>query len=252
MSQNVYHLIPDSDQDFINDNPGHTVRKGALRRSDIETFGQTDGKLLVAPMNAIGRGFNILNADGKAAFGAVYFLTRPYPHPHDTQAIAQELNRHALDWADNPDFIAWKEDGIQQRAEAVRRRAAQYWRLAEHRSYYNTLRNDEELYAFPRRDLAATTAGLIIQAVGRLLRGGVPFHAYFVDAAWAPNYAREKTAETPRTSLLAAIIDLLCDYVDEDPVCDALYRPLADAIASIEKFQWTLDPRDEKPHETPK
>jgi hypothetical protein len=203
-------------------------------------------------MNAIGRGFNILNADGKAAFGAVYFLTRPYPHPHDTQAIAQELNRHALDWADNPDFIAWKEDGIQQRAEAVRRRAAQYWRLAEHRSYYNTLRNDEELYAFPRRDLAATTAGLIIQAVGRLLRGGVPFHAYFVDAAWAPNYAREKTAETPRTSLLAAIIDLLCDYVDEDPVCDALYRPLADAIASIEKFQWTLDPRDEKPHETPK
>ncbi len=44
-------------------------------------------------MNAIGRGFNILNANGKVAFGAVYFLTRPYPYPHDTQAIAQEMNR---------------------------------------------------------------------------------------------------------------------------------------------------------------
>lgn len=113
----------------------------------------------------------------------------------------------------------------------MRRRAAQYWRSAEQRSYYNTLRNDKELYAFPRRDLAATTAGLIIQAVGRLLRGGVPFHAYFIDAAWAPNYAKDKTAETPRTSLLAAIIDLLEDYVHDDPVGNALYEPLADAIA---------------------
>jgi hypothetical protein len=185
--------------------------------------------------------FSILNTNGKAAFGAVYFLTRPYPHPHHTQAIAQELNRRALDWADNPDFIAWKEDGIQQRAEAVRRCAAKYWRLAEHRSYYNTLRDDKELYAFPRHDLAATTAGLIIQAVGRLLRGGVPFHAHFVDAAWAPNYAREKTAETPRTSLLAAIIDLLEDYVHDDRIGNALYKPLADAIAAIENFERKLD-----------
>jgi len=195
-------------------------------------------------MNAIGRGFNILNANGKAAFGAVYFLTRPYPHPHDTQAIAQELSRRALDWADNPDFIAWKEDGIQQRAEAVRRRAAQYWCSAEQRSYYNTLRNDKELYAFPRRDLAATTAGLIIQAVGRLLRGGVPFHAYFVDAAWAPNYAKERTAETPRTSLLAAIIDLLEDYVHDDRIGNALYEPLVDAIAAIENFERKPDNGD--------
>lgn len=195
-------------------------------------------------MNAIGRGFNILNANGKAAFGTGYFLTCPYPHPHDTQAIAQELNRRALDWADNPDFIAWKEDGIQQRAEAVRRRAAQCWRSAEYRSYYSTLRNDKELYAFPRRDLAATTAGLIIQAVGRLLRGGVPFYAYFVDAAWAPNYAKDKTAETPRTSLLAAIIDLLEDYVHDDPIGNALYEPLADAIAAIENFERKPDKRD--------
>ncbi len=57
-------------------------------------------------MNAIGRGFNILNANGKAAFGAIYFLTRPYPHPHDTQAIAQEMNRRALDWADKADFLS--------------------------------------------------------------------------------------------------------------------------------------------------
>lgn len=244
MSQAIRYLIPDRAED--NQDEAFELTSGALRRTDIETFGQTDGKILVAPMNAIERGFNILNVNGKAAFGGVYFLTRPYPHPHDTQAIAQELNRRALDWVNNSGFTAWKEDGIQGRAEAVRQRASKYWRLAEYRSYYSTLGDDPELGAFPRRDLASTTAGIILQAVGRLLRGGVPFQAFFVDAAWSPNYAREKVTETPRTSLLAAIIDVLEDYADQDQIGNALYKPLTDAIASIqdEKFQWTIDPRD--------
>lgn len=245
MRQSVHHLISDK-QHEASENDQSEQEAGALRRSDIETFGQTDGKILVAPMSAIGRGFNILNANNKAAFGAVYFLARPYPHPHDTQAIAQEMNRRVLDWEANPDFMAWQEDGIQQRANALRKCAARYWRIAENRSYYRTLSDREDLSASPRKDLAAKTAGLIIQAVGRLLRGGVPFHAFFVDAAWAPKYAGSQTVETPETSLLAAIIDLLTNYVGEDQVCQALYEPLADAISSIEEFEWTTEPRDKQ------
>lgn len=219
------------------------VADAGLHRTDIEAFVSTGSKILVAPMNAIGRGHNILNENGKAAFGAVYFLTRPYPHPHDTQAIAQEINRRTLDWAEDPDFIAWKEgDGVLGRAESVRRLATRYWRSAEQRTYYKTLRDDEELREYPREDLAATTAGLIIQAVGRLVRGGVPFHAAFVDAAWGPNNAEGKPEEeTPKSSLLAALIQLLCeDYVDKerDPIGHALYGPLADALAGIENFVW--------------
>ncbi|MEL6903180.1 MAG: hypothetical protein AAFP07_19765, partial [Cyanobacteria bacterium J06606_4] len=186
LKEKIYHLVSSKHQGFAESKPG------ILLRNDIESFGQTNGKILIAPTSAIGRGFNILNSSGKAAFGAVYCLTRPYPHPHDTQRIAQELNRRSLDWQADPDFIAWEEDGIQRRAEAVRQCATRYWRLAEYRSYYSTLRSDLELRANPRRDLAATTAGVLIQAVGRLIRGGVPFRAYFVDSAWAPNYARVK------------------------------------------------------------
>lgn len=234
----IYHLVSSNGREDPYQNQAFAdTQSGALSRNDIESFGQTNGKILIAPISAIGRGFNILNDSGKAAFGTVYFLTRPYPHPHDTQRIAQELNRRALDWQADPDFVAWEEDGIQKRAEAVRQCATRYWRLAEYRSYYSTLRSDEELRANPRRDLAATTAGVLIQAVGRLIRGGVPFHAYFVDAAWAANFARDQTPETPETSLLAAIIDLLEDYVNEDPICQALYGPLADAIAAIENFE---------------
>ena len=90
-----------------------------------------------------------------------------------------------------------------------------------------------------------------MQAAGRLLRGGVPFRAWFVDAAWAPKNAGQppllKTAEreeekqndsendTPATSLLAAVIDLLGEYAAETgTVGHALYRPLADALTCME------------------
>ncbi|MEH1971157.1 hypothetical protein [Nostoc sp.] len=76
------------------------------------------------------------------------------------------------------------------------------------------------------------------------MRGGVPFHAYFVDAAWAPNYAKEQQPDTPRTSLLAAIIDLLCDYVNEDVISQALYQSIADALVNIDGFNWEIDGRD--------
>ncbi|MEH1931659.1 hypothetical protein [Nostoc sp.] len=246
----VYHLVPDNIDAYTQDDfDEHFVKppdKGALNRADIETFGQTKGEILVAPMNAIGRGFNILNANGKAAFGAVYFLTRPYPHPHDTQAIAQEMNRRALDWADKADFLAWQQgDGIVQRAEKVRQLAARYWRSVEQRSYYKTLRDNQELLAFPRFDLAATTAGLVIQAVGRLLRGGVPFRGYFVDAAWAPKSAARKAdpelseLDTEETSLLVAMLLRICDYAsEENTVGNALYKPLADALEGIEDLHW--------------
>ena len=250
LSGQIYHLER-TEQDGKRDEAlvNSESSKMGLRRSDIEAFAQTGGKILIAPMNAIGRGHNILNGNRKAAFGAAYFLTRPYPHPHDTQAIAQEVNRRALDWVEDANFLAWQEgDGILGRAEAVRRLAASYWRSAEQRTYYKTLRPEKELGADPRKDLAATTAGLIVQAVGRLVRGGVPFHAVFVDSAWGPNNAKQpreeeglETPDTPETSLLAAIIELLCeDYADKekDPIGYALYAPLADALAAIENFFW--------------
>lgn len=241
--EQVYHLQPNitdnsSDKDLSN---YLETEFGGIFRADIETFASTNGQILVAPMSAIGRGFNILNQNGKAAFGAVYFLTRPYPHPHDTQAIAQEMNRRSLDWLDDADFIAWEEDGVLQRAETVRKLAASYWRSVEHRSYYKTLRKNEELRAFPRKDLAATTAGLIIQAVGRLLRGGVPFNAYFVDAAWAPNNAFKNEPDTPSSSLLAAIIELISEYVENDSISQALYESIAEALVDIENFEWNPD-----------
>ncbi|HAX76899.1 MAG TPA: hypothetical protein DCY88_13920 [Cyanobacteria bacterium UBA11372] len=242
--QQIYHLVNDE----LEPTQDGKSQPGELKRADIEIFGHQQGKILVAPTSSIGRGFNILNGNGKAAFGAVYFLTRPYPHPNDTQAIAREMNRRAYQWLEKEDFIAWQQgDGIAHRAELLRKTANTYWRSIEQRSYYKTLRDNEDLCSFPRYDLAATTLGRIIQAVGRLIRGGVPFHAYFVDSAWADNSAKKLAAiqvgedagaidsDSEENSLLVATILRVCDYAAEDEsVGNALYKPLADALENIE------------------
>ena len=247
------HYLERSTTDGEKETEDSTQFNTSLGRVDIELFAQRDGKILIAPLQAISRGFNILNKERKAAFGAVYFLTRPMPHPHDIPAIAQEINRRTQDWFEDEDFIVWREgDSIYDRGLELRRRAEDYWRRVELRTFYRQLHDEKDdpgsnegsikLHANPRRDLAATTAGKIIQAVGRLLRGNVPFHAYFIDAAWAPQQARRLKGEdipldTPKTSLLAALIAVMADYVS-DPIGKELYEPLLEKLNLTENFDW--------------
>ena len=104
--------------------------------------------------------------------------------------------------------------------------------------------SDVRFGANPRRDLAATTAGKIVQAIGRLVRGDVPFHAYFVDAAWAPQQAKrlagndDEPLDTPRTSLLCAMIDVLGDYIVDDLICRELYGLIHHQLERTKHFDW--------------
>ncbi len=222
------------------------VMTDIVYRSDIEDFARSDGKstgkILIAPMQAIGRGYNILNRYNKAAFGAIYFLTRPMPYPADTQALARELNRRTLDWCQREKLPIWQEQLIYNQALTLREKAAAYWRKAELRTYYTLLGHtdtygDQQYSESERFDLAATTIGHIIQACGRLLRGGVPFHAFFIDAAWAPEIARKNTiAESSRTSLLTAMFEVLQLYV-QDQIGTSLYAPIVEAMKGIDGFE---------------
>jgi hypothetical protein len=203
-----------------------------LQRGDVEQFAWTSGKILVAPLGAIGRAYNILNPGGEAhaahaAFGAIYFLVRPMPHPYDVQALAGELNAYALAACADPDFPAWAYARLEDQRKAFRNLAREYWQRAEMRHGYGSLNARE------RRDLAATTFGRIVQAMGRLVRGGVPFHAYFVDASWAPKSAdaapgtpHDAALDSGTDSLLTEIVQLFVDY-DESPIGTSLYEPFS-------------------------
>jgi len=190
-------------------------------------------------MQSIGRGFNILNnlPEPTAAFGAVFFLTRPMNRPNDMEATAQELNRFALEWAADPNFSAWAGDTLYRRALLARDSAMELRRLIEQRKGYSRLLDNADLRLYPRRDLAASTAGYIVQAVGRLLRGGVPFRAYFVDAAWSPDLAKtgdNNRVEDEKTSLLTAVINVLMEYAGMDAIGEHLYAGLSEALITTE------------------
>jgi hypothetical protein len=210
---------------------------GHIPRGEIEKFALTTGRILVAPMNAIGRGYNILNRDrDRAAFGSVYFLIRPMPHPFDIQALAGELNAWTLKWCDDPSFGSWQHPRLIDQATEFRRYTKYYWTKAEMRRFYRDMSPNE------REDLAATTLGKIIQAAGRLLRGGVPFRASFVDARWAPGSAAAPP-DTPhnakldhaRDSLLTQMVLLLERYSADHTLGESLYEPFA-GLLEIDNF----------------
>lgn len=200
----------------------------SIQRSEIEDAGASNARVLVAPLGAIGRGYNILDPYTKrAAFGAIYFLIRPMPHPYDVQSIAAELNARTLQWCSDTDNAVWNHARLHETGIAFRRHAKSYLSRAELREGYATLYREHLAY----QDHAVTTFGKIVQACGRVLRGGVPYDAFFVDAAWAPETAKamavhETVVETPETSLLVGVIREISRLVTEGGALgNSLYEP---------------------------
>ncbi len=231
----IYGLVQqrgDADEQTDQWRSARQVMGQHIGRSDIESFAQlTKGHILVAPMQAIGRGYNILNEDRLAAFGSVFFLTRPMPLPFDMVKRAQWMNRQVLDWCADDTNAVWQATSYGQKGEQLRKKAHDEWDWYEGGPTGQT-HGFQYLSEQRKRDLAASLAGMIIQACGRLLRGGVPFRATFVDAAWAPHTADPKSQErdTPKNSLLLAMIQVLDGYCKHDPVAQALYAPLVRAL----------------------
>jgi hypothetical protein len=207
-----------------------------INAGDVPGFAATNGEILIAPIQAISRGYNVLaqtiDRRNVAAIGSVFFLTRPMPIPFDATETTRELNRDVLRWCLDPAFDVLSPYGsLYEKGKALRELTRKEQQKIESRHGYRSLGRD------PRRDLAASTAGVIIQACGRLLRGGVPFRAFFVDAKWAPKSAerlagRATKGDTPTGSLLAEMIEVLSEYV-QDPVGRALYGPLVNALCKM-------------------
>ena len=53
------------------------------------------------------------------------------------------------------------------------------------------------------------------QVIGRLVRGGVPARVVFVDAAFSPREVGFHARDTPDTSLLASMREVLAPFFDD-------------------------------------
>ncbi|MFJ2033742.1 hypothetical protein [Streptosporangium sp. NPDC087985] len=235
------------------------IHAAAVRRGDLASFADDpDAELLVAPLMAIERGHNILNAQRTAAFGTVLFLARPHPRPDDLSLAIFAVN----DWVarfvrDHPNLggatfgeLVAKAGSLDAAGLAFRHEARREWRRLLSRRYVYSRLGPAEKQSFAWDQLVA-----IWQVIGRLVRGGVPARVVFVDARFAPGYAAATapgvgTAQSARLSgpgdgLLAELRAVLAPYfvadadlgLFTDPADPALvrmlYQPLYDALCGM-------------------
>lgn len=199
---------------------------GFINPGALDSFvGNARAWILIAPMQAIERGHNILNNDGIAAFGAALFLVRPHPVPDSPELLMQMLNCWTVSTFADANFF----DNIAQppTLDAIgrefRARAREHWFELS-----NLIIAWSRLPDNVRRDLAWSLWVLIVQVTGRLVRGKVGALVYFVDPAFAPESVSNQT-DTPATSLLTAILEEGGKHTSK-PEFENLYSPFYEPL----------------------
>jgi hypothetical protein len=221
----VLTLIPDSEGD--SEGNQQISSSGKLRRSLLNQMPQLSARFLVAPLQAIERGHNILVGQ-EAAIGSVYFLVRPYPVPGDIHVAINQLNFWSIEYVPKLTHLSATDAGKFLRQEASRK-----WEEAlEQGKRYKELDDDE------RTPLLWTQFVLVWQCIGRLLRGGATARVHFVDARWAENSPMGQ-GDTEKTSMLLGFRRILRQAINtpdpaERAIATTLYGEAAQAFENIQ------------------
>ena len=148
-------------------------------RANVHGFDSHRAKILVAPAQAIERGYNIVDDDGHSVFGSIFFLVRPMPVPNDISSKCAKLNGLAEQKAMSDSMSNGYE-----KADHLRGYAASQWRQIEFESRKQLRYLNDTL----KRDVTATLFVLILQLFGRLARITDPNKdapcVYFADGAF--------------------------------------------------------------------
>lgn len=222
--EDVLTLIPDNEGEG-NDLWQHS--SGKLLRSLLNQMPKLSARFLVAPLQSIERGHNILVGQ-EAAIGSVYFLVRPYPVPGDIHTAIHKLNAWAYDF-----FPQLQDKTATEAGLILRRTASMEWDKALSKEKRYKRLEDEE-----RSPLLWTQFVLVWQTIGRLLRGGASARVHFVDSRWAEN-SLVGTNDTEQTSMLVGFRNILRAAVTHpDPAERAIAQTLySEAALAFEYVQ---------------
>ncbi|MCG7967075.1 MAG: ATP-binding protein [Candidatus Thiodiazotropha taylori] len=214
-----------------------TLPDNALTAAEVEQLGHDQQwDILIFPMNAIGRGVNIVFHSGprknQAMIGSLFFLTRPHPSSDSLQLIQGLVGRASESF----DCKTFKSSSA----------ATNAWEQARS----ETLIMIEYLLRIP---LIASRLGryaeafvadqmiIILQTIGRAMRGDCPAFVYFVDSAWAPNSA-EGRPDSKKSSMLIMMQHILNDCLShrnpsKRDCYENLYRSFAQPLNTIENLE---------------
>lgn len=207
-----------------------------LPRSRVETFGQApDGSILVAPLQPISRGHNIvLPGRGIAAISTIYFLHRPHPRPDNLDVVIGALNRFAMEVL---------QDRCRPPEGASVDEAARWFRKEAQRALDDgfALRTAYGLMSdHTREQFAWDLITSLWQTVGRGIRGGVPVFVAFVDERFSPGvYRQPPETDTKESSCIVQSHTTLATAMSAHPhpseraIAERLYQPFQSMLHTI-------------------
>lgn len=213
-----------------------------IPRSKIRDLNNTSTRIVVAPLMALERGHNILNNQGKAAFGVVLFLNRPMPVPDNWQSTVQQLNAWALEH--EKDSTLYEEARATLEILTLSKIADIFYQnaVAEMIELNYTAWSFQQLTPQERAVLCWTQLVSIWQIIGRLVRGSVPAEVYFIDVKFAPKSAIGEQ-DSEMTSLLIGIIKVLEPYIEsedkrpyERTIARSLYSAFLNALQQTDNL----------------
>lgn len=203
-----------------------------ILRSEIADFSDHSADIMVAPAQAIERGYNIVDKDGHSAFGSVFFLVRPMEVPDEISSKCTKLNgyleRHCV--------LSGKKNAF-DRAAKLRSEATRQWSLMERQGKMQLSSLDPVM----KLDVTASLFVLILQIFGRLCRitdeSKPAPRVYFADGAF-----RRSVKNTAGYDLLNELIDYLDSMIDNKEtgkIAETLYQPFYEAFKKgVEKNEF--------------
>lgn len=203
-----------------------------ILRSEIADFSDHSADIMVAPAQAIERGYNIVDKGGHSAFGSVFFLVRPMEVPDEISSKCTKLNgyleRHCV--------LSGKKNAF-DRAAKLRSEATRQWSLMERQGKMQLSSLDPVM----KLDVTASLFVLILQIFGRLCRitdeSKPAPRVYFADGAF-----RRSEKNTAGYDLLNELIDYLDSMIDNKEtgkIAETLYQPFYEAFKKgVEKNEF--------------
>jgi hypothetical protein len=213
---------------YLRQSTGTGTRENSVTASDVESLGEDSGwEILIFPMSAIGRGVNIVYQFGarqdKAMIGTLFFLTRPHPRQDDLGLI-QGLIGQRSEAFDREVF-----DNTGKALAALREERLQAYAQVKDLMRTPLVASRLGAYAKP---FVADQMIIILQTIGRAMRGDCPAFVNFVDAAWAPRSADEGS-DSKSTSMLVMMQDILQECLAHpDPTTRECYQNLYESFAT--------------------
>lgn len=203
-----------------------------ILRSEIVDFSDHTADIMVAPAQAIERGYNIVDKGGHSAFGSVFFLVRPMEVPDEISSKCTKLNgyieRHCV--------LSGKENAF-DRAAKLRSEATKQWSLMERQGKMQLSSLDPVM----KLDVTASLFVLILQIFGRLCRitdeSKPAPRVYFADGAF--HRSEKNTAGYDLLNELIDYLDSMIDNKETGKIAETLYQPFYEAFKKgVEKNEF--------------